>query len=152
MGEVKNLPDALSVGKKQSWLKRLLLVQETGLLLVIAMIAILLTFRGGQKFAQFPVELPANSNASELSSSVIEVTQAGDTAEVIANLASPAPGGTVLDRSYVGDGIVVLVDGKANFFPQARLVSGGATNRLILVKSVNKFLDLGNLASVLNPG
>ncbi len=150
MGEVKNLPDALSVGKKQSWFKRLLLVQETGLLLVIAMIAILLTFRGGQKLAQFPVELPASSTSSEISGSVIEVTKAGDAAAVIANLASPAPDGITLDRSYAGDGAVVLVDGKANFFPQARLVANGANSRLILVKSVNKFLDLGNLASVLN--
>ncbi len=149
MGEVKNLPDALGVGPKQSWLKRLLLVQETGLLLVIAMIAILLTFRGGQKLAQFPVELAGASKASELSASVIEVVQAGDAAATIANLSSPAPGGAVLDRAYSGDGVVVLVDGKAHFFPQARLVTG-ETTRLILVKSVNKFLDLGNLASVLN--
>ena len=130
----------------------LLKVQEAGLLLVIALIALLLTLAGGSKLAQTSVDLPATVMATEPSQSVIELASVPQQIKnQIVSRASAPPAGAALDRSFSGQGTLILLDQTAAYFPQARLLGAGSEPRRLLVyKPVSRFLDVGNIASVLN--
>lgn len=142
-------------GRRPLW-RRLLVAQEAGLIIVIAVIMVILSVLGGTKDKPVRIALPEAAITVDESQDGLVVINT-TSAEVLARIDGE------LDTSADG-ALVVRMDGKEQRFnvvgvpqvrvddssPQVRAQPGfQATTTVIVRERVNKFLEVGNLILLL---